>query len=169
MLCAIAKIDPVSKERLSKVQQTAEKFGIPVRDLYGHITLVTYVGNAEEAFIVSCKDMLHGYKSFCVRYDKVEVLPATQIIVASPIKKNEIATIHSEIVKAWAEELDQWSRETIWHPHTTLVYHPKADLNVIANAMQEKFSPFDARIEKIEFSRVTEDGYKIVDSIALET
>lgn len=101
MLCVIAKIDSASRKRLAGIQRIAENFGIPVRELYGHITLATYLGEEEEAFIASCKASLPCRKAFPVRYDQIEVLDATSIIVASPRKEGNLAAIHGEIERRW--------------------------------------------------------------------
>ena len=80
ILCVIAKIDAASRMRLAGIQRIAEDFGIPVRELYGHITLATYLGEEEEAFVASCKASLPCRKAFPVRYDQIEVLDATSIM-----------------------------------------------------------------------------------------
>ncbi len=167
MLCVIAKIDSVSREKLLKLQQLAGSFGIPQRHLHGHITLAAYVGDDENQFISSCKKLLSNYKRFSVYYYKIEVLTETSIIVASPKKEKEIALIQNEIVNNWEESLDYWTQGDVWKPHTTLLYEPKADLQTIAEVMQAEFKPFNAQVDRIEFSRVKENGYEIIDSIAL--
>lgn len=73
MLCVIAKIDPKSKARFLKLQEKIEKLGISVKALHGHITLVSYIGEDEAAFIASCKEILSNCKVFPVCYDKIEV------------------------------------------------------------------------------------------------
>ena len=154
MLCAIARIDTKSREKLSALQQAAERFGITVHKIYGHITLATYMGEDDRAFIASCKEILSACTPFSVYYEKVEVLSATSIIVASPRKE-------------WGHSLDHWTNNDHWQPHTTLVYDPQIDLQVLAEAMQKEFIPFFAHVTKIEFSQVTAHGYEIVDSVDL--
>lgn len=167
MLCVIAKIDPASRERLLWVQRVAGDFGVPERPLYGHITLAAYIGGAEDAFISSCKGILAGRDKFPVFYDRIEVLPATSIIVASPRKDGPMAAIYREIAQSWEADFNDWTRADTWHPHTTLVHDPTADLNAIAKAMEKKFQPFTAQVERVEFSRVLETGYEIVDFLEL--
>ena len=87
MLCVIAKIDPKSKARFLKLQEKIEKLGISVKALHGHITLVSYIGEDEAAFIASCKEILSNCKVFPVCYDKIEVLASSCIVVASPRKE----------------------------------------------------------------------------------
>lgn len=168
MLCVIAKIDAASRMRLAGIQRIAEDFGIPVRELYGHITLATYLGEEEEAFVASCKASLLCRKAFPVRYDQIEVLDATSIIVASPRKEGDLAAIHGEIERRWGAHFNHWTQGEAWYPHTTLLYKPQTDLSAIAAAMEQTFAPFDAWVERIEFSRVHEDGYEILDAIDLE-
>ena len=55
MLCAVAKLDPASTERLARLRRMANQFGIFPKELHGHITLATYTGEDEAAFIASCK------------------------------------------------------------------------------------------------------------------
>lgn len=167
MLCVIAKIDSEARERLLELQQLTESFGVSPRSLYGHITLANYVGDDEERFILSCKALLSDFRKFSVRYDKIEVLTATSIIVASPLKENNITDIQKEIVRNWGKYLDDWTQENVWKPHTTLLYKPQVNLQDIAEVMQEKFKPFNAQINRIEFSRVKENGYEIIDFIEL--
>ena len=71
MLCAIVIIDSAATERLVKLGQTAERFGIPPQDVHGHVTLATYVGDDEKAFISSCKSILSSYRKFPVYYEKL--------------------------------------------------------------------------------------------------
>lgn len=80
MLCVIAKIDPKSKARFLKLQEKIEKLGISVKALHGHITLVSYIGEDEAAFIASCKEILSSCKVFPVCYDKIEVLASSCIV-----------------------------------------------------------------------------------------
>lgn len=158
MICAIAKIDPASTERLAKLRRMANDFGISPRELHGHITLATYTGEDEAGFIASCKTILSGYQKFTVRYDKVEIwasVPESEsIIVAAPRREPVMAAIQKEIAQTWAADLNEWTQENVWRPHTTLLYAPGADLPSIAAAMQKEFAPFTAQVDRIEFSRV---------------
>lgn len=158
MLCAIAKIDPDSTERLAKLRRMANDFGIFPRELHGHITLATYTGEDEAGFIASCKAILSGYQKFTVRYDKVEIwvsVPESEsIIVAAPRREPVMAAIQKEIAQTWAADLNEWTQENVWRPHTTLLYAPGADLPSIAAAMQKTFEPFTAQVDRIKFSRV---------------
>ncbi len=167
MQCAIAKIDPQSRERLCALQKTAKRLGFSVGNLYGHITLAVYVGDQDDAFIASCKRIASCYKPFDVCYDQIEVLSATSIIVASPRNENELLNLHHDIAAQWGACLDRWTGTDLWKPHTTLVYNPQIDLRPAAEAMKKEFVPFPARVETIEFSRVTGNGCQIVDCIGL--
>lgn len=157
MLCAIAKIDPASTERLAKLRRMANDFGVFPRELHGHITLATYTGGDETGFIASCKTILSGYHKFTVPYEKVEIwasVPEPEIIVAAPRREPVMAAVQKEIAQAWAADLNEWTQEDVWRPHTTLLYAPGADLAAIAVAMQREFEPFTAQVDRIEFSRV---------------
>ncbi len=168
MLCAIAKIDSDARERLVKLQMISERFGIPPRNLYGHITLAAYIGNDEGGFISSCKANLSGYKKFSVFYNRIEALASTSIIAAVPRTEETVAAIRRGISGSWSEDLNEWTRAGVWRAHTTLVYDPQADLYAIAAAMREAFEPFGAQVDRIEFSRVYEKGYEIIDFIELQ-
>ena len=167
MLCAIAKIDTQSRENLLALQQVTERFGMTVKKLYGHITLAAYVGEDDSAFIASCKEILSAYAPFSVYYEKVEVLGATSIIAATPRKENALLDIHNDIAAQWGESLDHWTGNDHWQPHTTLIYNPQIDLQVIAEAMRKEFIPFFAHVKRIEFSQAADNGYEIVDAIDL--
>ena len=175
MLCAIAIIDPAATERLTKLRQIAERFGIPPRDVHGHVTLATYIGDDEEAFISTCKAILSGYEKFPVYYDKVEIWPsesgAKSFIVAAPRKEHTIVSIQREIARSWPADLNEWTREDMWSPHTSLLYVHEADLSAVAEAMQREFEPFVTQADRIEFSRVYENegkfSYEIVGFIEL--
>lgn len=167
MLCAIAKIDPASSGRLATLAKLTDSFGIPPRNVHGHITLATYTGDDEGRFISSCKTVLSGYGKFSVCYDKIEVWSPSTIIVAVPQKGEAIAAIQRGIAKDWAAYLDKWTQEDVWQPHTTLVTDPQADFDAIAKVMQEEFEPLTAQVDRVEFSRVYENGYEIIDFIKL--
>lgn len=158
MICAIAKIDPASTERLAKLRRMANDFGVFPRELHGHITLATYTGGDEAGFIASCKAILSGYGKFSVHYDEVDIwasVPESEsIIVAAPRREPVMAAMQKEIARAWAADLNEWTQEDVWRPHTTLLYAPGADLAAIAAAMQKEFAPFTAQVDRIEFSRV---------------
>ena len=168
MLCVIARIDEAAKARLDALCKVAEQFGFPSRYLYGHITLVTYLGQEEEKFIAGCKAVLRGQAAFPVRYDRVELLAPTPSIVASPDMTEELCFVHDRLREIAPFELDMWSSKEHWHPHTTLFYHTEADLKPISERMKEGFAPFFAKVSSIEFSKVTDRGYEIVDSVTLK-
>ncbi len=167
MLCVIARIDPGARERLTALRRKAEAFGGEVRELYGHITLATYIGDEEQRFVSSCQERLFGFSAFTVRYGRIEVLPATAILVAALEKEGELLSIHREVTKKWSKDLDRWTSDELWKPHTTLLHHPQGDLEAAAAVLREIFTPFTARVERIEFSRVEEEGYTIVDHLDL--
>ena len=167
LLYVIAMIDPAARERLTQLRRLAAPFGIPPRDLHGHITLAAYAGEDEGRFIASCKAVLARYGQFSVAYDKIELFASTSAVVAAPRKEGPLDAIQREITERWAADLDQWTRRDVWRPHTTLAYHPTADLGAVAGAMRAEFEPFAARVERVEFSREFENRYEIIDSIKL--
>ena len=167
MLCVIAKIDNAARERLNELCKVVEEFDLPVRYLYGHITLVSYIGQNEADFIAQCKTALKTWRSFPVGYHCVELLPPTPSIVASPELSRELVALHDLLLSVAPSEMDAWSAKEVWHPHTILFYHTEADLQAIAERMRNFFAPFTAEVVRIEFSRVTDSGYEIVDSITL--
>ena len=121
MLCVIAKIDPKSKARFLKLQGKIEKLGISVKALHGHITLVSYIGEDEAAFIASCKEILSSCKVFPVCYDKIEVLASSCIVVASPRKEGVLEAMQRKIAEKWAKDLPDYMQADVWYPHTTLL------------------------------------------------
>lgn len=167
MLCAIARIDAQARKQLLALQRVTERFGMTLKDLYGHITLATYIGGDDGAFIASCKEIISAYSPFSVYYEKVEVLGATSIIVASPQYEKTLFGLHHDIAAKWGPYLDRWTNSDLWLPHTTIMYNPQIDLQVIAESMRKEFLPFFAQVTRIEFSLVTENAYKIIDSINL--
>lgn len=167
MLCVIAKVDDIARERLNELCKIAEEFDFPARYLYGHITLVSYIGQNETVFINQCKTALSGMGAFSVAYDGIELLSPTPSIVASPKRTQELVAIHDLLLSVAPSELDSWSSKERWHPHTTLFYHTEADLHTISERMRKQFLPFTATVSKIEFSKVTDRGYEIIDSIIL--
>lgn len=152
MLCVIAKIDPKSKARFLKLQGKIEKLGISVKALHGHITLVSYIGEDEAAFIASCKEILSSCKVFPVCYDKIEVLASSCIVVASPRKEGVLEAVQRKIAEKWAKDLPDYMQ---------------ADLGKIARHLEENFEPFCGEVQTIEFSRVEKVGYTIVDTVEL--
>ena len=158
MLCAIAIIDTSATERLRKLRRAAERFGAPPKNTHGHITLATYIGNDEDSFISSCKTLLSCYQKFCVHYDKVTIFDASAVIVAIPRREDPLAAMQKDIARRWAADLNQWTQEDTWRPHTSLLYSRQLDLPVILKAMQDEFVPFTAQVDRIEFTHVYEDG-----------
>lgn len=167
MLYVIAMIDPAARRRLTGLRELAAPFGIPPRDLHGHITLAAYAGEDEGRFIASCKAVLARYGQFSVEYDKIELFASTSAVVAAPRKEGPLDAVQREIAERWAADLDQWTRRDVWRPHTTLAYHPAADLDAAAGAMRAEFAPFSARVSRVEFSRECGNRYEIVDSMEL--
>ena len=176
MLCAIIVIDSDATERLSEVERIAERFGYPPKNVHGHITLATYIGDDEEKFISSCKTILSGFGKFPVYYDKVEAWESMSgiksFIVAVPRKEYAIVTLQEEISKDWTADLNSWTQKDTWNPHTSLKHVPGTDLSDVAKAMQVEFEPFVAQIDRIEFTRVYENegkwSYEIADFVELQ-
>ena len=86
MLCVIAKLDKEATASLQALRTLAYAPGEAGRPLHGHITLATYVGGDEAAFLRSCRELLRDLPAFSVSYGKLEVLAETSILVASPGK-----------------------------------------------------------------------------------
>lgn len=168
MLCVIAKIDEDSRQKLNALCRCAEQYGASPKNLYGHITLATYLDADECALVSECKDILQGRQSFRVLYDKIEVFPASSMIAAVPSGSEMLSSVHDSLISVQPDLLNDWTRNPVWQPHTTLAYLPGCDLDPMAHAMRALFSPFTARIQRIEFSRVTDSGYEIVDTVVLE-
>lgn len=167
MLCVIAKLDKKATEQLIEIQNTAFPAGTDHKPLYGHITLATYIGEDESRFVRFCKSAMTDASAFDIVYDKLEVLEESSIIVAVPAKSEPLAALHQCIAEGYGDALDLWTKGDRWYPHTTLLFGPQLDLPGIRDHMVKAFSPFAARIERIEFSRVLANAYEIVDSLDL--
>ena len=75
--------------------------------------------------------------------------------------------LHRRIAEAYNDSLNPWTQADRWYPHTTLLYEPNLDLHRICRKMAASFLPFAAQISGIEFSRVLEPGYEIIDRVEL--
>lgn len=168
MLCVIARIDEKARERLAALQDVAVELGVPPRPLYGHITLVTYVGDREPEFIAHAKAALREQRQFTAHYDRIGVLETAQVVAAMPKKEGELEKVQSLIAVDCTACVDAWTRPSLWIPHTTLAHRPPVAIDVLADAMSREFEPFSTRVDRIEFSRVLEDGYAIVDAVDLK-
>lgn len=168
MICVIAKLPPDAVERLNILKAAAVSEKTPVRPLYGHITVATYLPDDDAAFRQVCSGIIRGTPSFSVRYEKLEVLPETSIVVAVPSKPAALLDLHSRIAEKFSGSMDRWTCGNEWYPHTTLIQDPEADLNGLCRKMQQQFSPFEAGITRIEFSKVEETGYTILESVDLK-
>lgn len=167
MLCVIARIDDAAKARLDALCKLVKEFDLSARYLYGHITLVTYLGHEEAEFIEQCKAALSNQTAFSLFYNRIEILTPTSIIVASPDITQELRSIHAQLIEVAPSDFDSWSSEELWYPHTTLFYHTEANLQAISERIKEDFVSFLAEVSRIEFSKVTDCGYEIIDAITL--
>ncbi len=168
MLCVIAKLDKDATQKLCSLQKAVLGDDPARRPLYGHITLATYTGIAEADFIRDCRRLLSGRPAFTVDYERLAVLEETAILTALPEKTGALAALHRRIAERWDKELDRWTRLERWLPHTSLLYDPQADLQALCLRAEASFTPFSARICAIEFSRVLDSGYEIIDRVALQ-
>ncbi len=167
MLCVIARLDRQATERLNELQRSTFPAGVERKTIYGHITLATYIGEDEAGFIRSCRKALAEASAFDIVYDRIEVLEETSILVAAPAESEPLYSLHRCIAEKYDDELDRWTKGDCWYPHTTLVFDPQADLHSICRKLAESFSPFQAGVYRIEFSRVCANAYEIVDSMDL--
>ena len=168
MLCVIAKLDGEATERLRSLQRLAGSRARAPFPIYGHITLAVYLPEDDEGFMRSCTGLIRGRRAFTVCYGKIDVLRETSVIAAIPSVPEEMRDLHDRIVRDYAPSLDQWTGGERWYPHTTLLHDPDADLDAIRRDMERELRPFDAVIRRIEFSRVLDTGYAIIDTVDLE-
>lgn len=166
MLCVIAKLNAEATEKLMSIR-TAARSDAALKPLHGHITIASYTGNHEAQFVRFCKSQIAGISSFPVRYERIEVLEASSILVASPEKSGTLEVLHRRIAEEYNDSLNPWTQADRWYPHTTLLYEPNLDLHRICRKMEAYFLPFSAQISRIEFSRVLESGYEIIDRVEL--
>ena len=168
MLCAIARLSGPDRDRLRAVQAAALALGYAPTPLYGHVTLAVCAHGDEDAFTAGCREALNGLAPFAVRYERIEILSQTSIIVATPAKSGAMLAAHDILSARFGDWLDAFTRGEAWRPHTTLFHHPDADLAPVCRAMAARFEPFTARIDRVELSRVLPKGYAIVGSIDLK-
>ena len=167
MICVIAKLAADAVERLNALRKAVASKEQLAKPFHGHITVAAYPADDEE-FMRICSKIIRDTYSFHIWYEKLEVLSATSIIVAVPSKPDALLALHDRIDERFHQSLDRWTRGTDWYPHTTLLYDPDADLNALCRNMREHFIPFETSISQIEFSRVEETGYTILETIDLK-
>ena len=167
MICVIAKLAPDAAERLNILRNAVIPEELPVKPFYGHITIAAYLPDDEE-FVRVCSEIVRETPAFRVRYEKLEVLSETSIIAAVPSKPDALLALHGRIAERFGKSLDRWTCGSDWLPHTTLLYDPDTDLNVLCHKMQEYFVPFETCISRVEFSKVEETGYTILSSVDLK-
>ena len=166
MLCVLAMLSADAERKLERLREKSLpgiRFSSP---LHAHITLATWLPEDAGTFMDGCEEILRNTRSFTVRYERIEVLSETSIIVATPSVPDELVSIHNRIVKKYGDSLDRWTSAE-WYPHSTLLYNPSTDLDAVCAEMRKHFVPFEARIDAIEFSRVEEKGYTILKRIIL--
>ena len=168
MICVIAKLPQDAVERLNALREAVVSAEQLVSPLHGHITIATYLPEDDTDFLQNCTKAILETPSFSVRYEKLEVLAETSIIVAVPSKPAELLTLHGRIAEKHSQAMDRWTCGSDWYPHTTLLYRPGADLNDLCRNMQQHFIPFEAQISQVEFSRVEENGYRILKAVDLK-
>lgn len=169
MLCVLAKLDERATQKLRGLQQTAYRLAPALRPfhLHGHITVAVYAGEDEDGFLRFCKALSADMPAFDVAYKRLEVLQETAILIASPEKAGALAALHRRIAQTYDPALNRWTQSGGWVPHTTLAHDPDADLQRLCRMLSAVFTPFQAHISRIEFSRITATGYEIIDSVAL--
>ena len=167
MICVIAKLAPDAAERLNILRKAVASEEQLIKPFHGHITIASYLPDDGE-FLRTCSEIIRDTSPFHVRYEKLEVLSATSIIVAVPSKPDALLDLHSRIAERFGQSLDRWTCGTDWYPHTTLLYDPDADLDRLCRNMQEYFVPFETCISQVEFSKVEETEYTVLSSVDLK-
>ena len=167
MLCLLARIDERAREKLIFLQEAAEKHGVPLRHLHGHITIAVYAGSNEASFVENCKMLAADFSVFSIRYEHLQILREPSTISACPLKEGMLLELHKRVAAQWSHELNHWTQSEVWLPHTTLLQDTEADLDQLLQILQNSFDPFDAKVLRLEFSAVRPDGYEIVDFIDL--
>ena len=165
MLCLIAKLDDTATETLAALRRALP--GGAGKPLYGHVTLAAYTGEDEAGFLRGCRELLAGLSAFSVQIGNLAVLEETSILAALPEKAGALDALHRRVAARFGGELDKWTRDESWLPHVTLFYGPEADLPALCRQLDARFRPFSARVVALEFSRVLDPGYEIVDRVLL--
>ena len=167
MLCLIAKLDDAASAKLNAIRKAVLPKSEQGKQIYGHITLASYPGERETAFVRSCRELLAEIPAFEITYESLVILQETHIIVAKPMDSEILTMLHRRIAEKHGDDLDPWTKGDRWYPHTTLFYGPGENLEQIRSVMTRHFSPIRAKVVRFELSRVLPDGYEIVDRIAL--
>ena len=167
MLCLIAKLDDAASAKLNAIRKAVLPESEQGKQIYGHITLASYPGERETAFVRSCRELLAEIPAFEITYESLVILQETHIIVAKPMDSEILTMLHRRIAEKHGDDLDPWTKGDRWYPHTTLFYGPGENLEQIRRVMTRHFSPIRAKVVRFELSRVLPDGYEIVDRIAL--
>lgn len=167
MLCLIAKLDDAASAKLNAIRKAVLPESEQGKQIYGHITLASYPGERETAFVRSCRELLAEIPAFEITYESLVILQETHIIVAKPMDSEILTMLHRRIAEKHGDDLDPWTKGDRWYPHTTLFYGPGENLEQIRSVMTRHFSPIRAKVVRFELSRVLPDGYEIVDRIAL--
>ena len=131
MLCLIAKLDDSASAKLNAIRKAALPDSEQGKQIYGHITLASFLGERETAFVRSCRELIAEIPAFEVTYESLVILKETHIIVAKPGDSEILTTFHRRIAEKHGDDLDPWTKEDRWYPHTTLYYGPEEDLEQI--------------------------------------
>ena len=167
MLCVLAKLSDDATEKLAAIQRSAFHNHEEFKPLHGHITLASYEGNDETGFIQTCKDLLKDIRSFDIFYEKIEEFNDPYNIVTKPGPSAILEAMHQRIADEYNDALNKWTKMGAWNPHTSLYFAPDTSSHVFFQKMSESFVPFSASVCRIEFSRVLESGYVIIDFMDL--
>lgn len=170
MLCVIAKIDKKSEEKLRELKDVESLFNIKTKPIYGHVTLLTYLNDNEKELINYCKEILQDFNSFYIKYDDIDIFRNTSAVIAKVKKDGMLLDLHNKLTSKYSGNLDCWTNNDKWTPHSTLIWKQGINLDEIAAEIKKQFKSFYAHVESIEFFRVLEDDnnkYEFVDRIEL--
>ena len=116
MICVIAKLPPEAAERLNLLRKAVLSEKLPGKPFHAHITIATYLPDDDAEFLQACSGIIRETPSFQIRYERLEVLSATSIIVAEPSKPDTLLALHSRIADQYGDSLDRWTCGADWRP-----------------------------------------------------
>lgn len=169
-ICAIFCLDDQTKDKIQSYRNALNvRYGVPIKEIYPHITLAHYVEIDTEEIIKYSEKFAKEIKAFNVKYDSIEAL--SQNCIACMVNPHgRITELYNKYHAEYDSYCDIWTKKEngLWIPHSTIYGNYELNLEEMSMYLEKDFTPFEGKVIRFELSQINEDGFEIIYSKKLD-
>lgn len=162
-------LDDATAMRVRAIKTLQNKFNMPYRLFYPHLTLAHFPLAEERVLTRTIHKLSKKFDPITLNFLDVKLVDNALIAIEADNNK-ALSSLYTRVHNSLPYSADKWTSpdDTLYFPHVSLYFNPEIDLKPMYEHFKQGFEPFSGQVVALELSLYDGKSYTITHRFPLK-